>query len=146
MFGKLIVKVKSAKLTHDTELIGKMDPYCQIKFGGQTHRTRTHKRGGKVPKWEELFQFDIQGERELSFACYDEEKYKKDDFIGEGVYSLEDVFSRLKIEDQARLQYKNKSAGVVHLDLEFRPVAAPVETSVLRLSRWIYKGIMNLKE
>ena len=146
MHGKLIVKVKSAKLTHDTELIGKMDPYCLFKFGGQSNQTKTHKKGGKTPKWDEIFQFNVQGESEMFFGCYDEEKFKKDDIIGEGVYSLDKIFSVLKKTDEVRLFYKNKPAGVVNLDLEFTPVPVPAETKVLRLSRWIFKGIMNLKE
>ena len=31
--GSIVVKPMSAKLTRDTEFLGKMDPYCVIKIG-----------------------------------------------------------------------------------------------------------------
>jgi len=31
--GTLIISPLSAKLTHDTEYFGKMDPYCIVKVG-----------------------------------------------------------------------------------------------------------------
>lgn len=32
--GTLIVKPMNAKLTRDTEFLGKMDPLCKVKLGG----------------------------------------------------------------------------------------------------------------
>lgn len=33
--GTLIVKPLKAKLTRDTEFLGKMDPYCKVLLGNQ---------------------------------------------------------------------------------------------------------------
>lgn len=58
--GTLIVKPISAKLTHDTEFLGKMDPYCKVTLGNQCKRTREHTDAGmfccefrQTPKMEQ---------------------------------------------------------------------------------------------
>jgi len=37
--GKLKVTICEAKLTRDTELFSKMDPYVIMKYGDQKHKT-----------------------------------------------------------------------------------------------------------
>ena len=49
--GRLIVKVIEARLTHNTEIINKMDPYVFIKHRGQESRTSVRKKAGKHPIW-----------------------------------------------------------------------------------------------
>lgn len=52
--GKLILIVKQATLTRDTELFAKMDPYVMIRCGPYNKRTRIHENGGKKPSWNEV--------------------------------------------------------------------------------------------
>jgi len=42
----------NAKLTRNTEWVGKMDPYCIVKVGNLEYQTKTHKNGGFKPEWE----------------------------------------------------------------------------------------------
>ena len=49
MSGELLIKPYAAKLTHDTEFLGKMDPYVKIKFGSIEKRSSVHNNGGKFP-------------------------------------------------------------------------------------------------
>lgn len=57
--GKLIIRVIEAKLTHDTELMGAMDPYVIMKLTKLEQRTTVHHKGGKNPKWNETFEFPL---------------------------------------------------------------------------------------
>ena len=50
--GTLFIRCMHAKLTHDTETFGKMDPYVKVTIGGQSQKTKTHNSGGKTPRWE----------------------------------------------------------------------------------------------
>lgn len=34
MPGTIIIKPLSAKLSHDTETFGRMDPFCLVRIGG----------------------------------------------------------------------------------------------------------------
>lgn len=89
--GVLNLKVLSAKLTHDTELFGSMDPFVLVTIGGVKERTKTHIGGGKNPKWGEVLKFKITNENDIMIACYDEESVKKDDLIGNAKMNLEEI-------------------------------------------------------
>lgn len=39
--------------------IGKQDPYCTLRHGGETKRTKALKRGGQHPEWDEELRFTI---------------------------------------------------------------------------------------
>lgn len=49
--GILTMKFIEGKLTHDTEVLGKMSPYLTITFKGQKYKTPIHHEGGKKPIW-----------------------------------------------------------------------------------------------
>lgn len=42
MSGTLICCPTEAKLTRDTEVFGKMDPYVKVKVGHQSSKTKVH--------------------------------------------------------------------------------------------------------
>ena len=49
----LRVFVERAEMKRDTDLIGKMDPWCQLDIGtDQKVRTRTIDGAGKNPEWQ----------------------------------------------------------------------------------------------
>ena len=58
--GKLRLTVIEAKLTRDTELFGKMDPYCVITYRDTVLKTKVIEKGGKTPKWNEPFVIDVK--------------------------------------------------------------------------------------
>lgn len=81
--GKLTVTVHNASGIADKDL-GKQDPYCIIKAGDQKFQTRTHKKGGTSPEWNEAFIFNCFGvpaSTNLDFELYDED-IGLDDKIG----------------------------------------------------------------
>jgi len=49
--GKLKLTICEAKLTRDTEMLGKMDPYCVITYNGNKLKTATKVEAGKRPVW-----------------------------------------------------------------------------------------------
>ena len=50
--GTLKLKIVEATLTRDTELIGKMDPYCEILYNHKTYTTSVQDNAGQNPKWD----------------------------------------------------------------------------------------------
>ena len=140
MFGKLHVRVRSAKLTRDTEIFGQMDPYCLLTIGGQKEKTKVHKKGGKKPRWDQEFSFVCKGEEEMLVDCFDEDTFKKDDLVGTGLIQLNAVLNG-SYNGKVIIYYKKKSAGELYIDLEFTPVK--VESSLLKFSKAICYGVMN---
>ncbi len=58
----LVAKPICAKLTIDTELFGKMDPYVKMSLGGQQFKTKTAHGMGKNPTWQDSFSFNHTNE------------------------------------------------------------------------------------
>lgn len=119
MQGTFIIKAKSAKLTRDTELMGKMDPYCVIKIGSTTQKTQVKEDAGKVPVWEETFKFKTQVGEIVHFEVWDKEKIKKDDLVGSGSFSITQLHVNNKNEFDQEIFYEKKKAGEVYLEIEF---------------------------
>lgn len=72
--GKLSLEVIDARLTRDTEFIGKMDPYVVFKTRDQVFKTKVHNSGGKTPVWNQTFEIDVKyiGD-ELNLTVFDED-------------------------------------------------------------------------
>ena len=49
--GRLTIHILEARLTRDTEAVGKMDPYVVINTRMQRIRTKTCQEAGKNPVW-----------------------------------------------------------------------------------------------
>ena len=58
VIGLLKVTVCSANLTRDTEMVGNMDPFCEISIGGEkVYKTAVKDEAGKTPVWNEEFDY-----------------------------------------------------------------------------------------
>jgi Ca2+-dependent lipid-binding protein len=93
----LFVTVHKAENLKNTELFGKMDPYVQVKIGGETQTTRVHKKGGKTPTWEQQFLFNLTGvpakENTLHIVVYNKETLS-DDYVGRGDVVVEQLLAK----------------------------------------------------
>ena len=49
--GTLKICILEARLTHDTEPMGKMDPYVIVETRMQRFRTKMQEDAGKTPAW-----------------------------------------------------------------------------------------------
>lgn len=57
--GKVSLTGMNAKLTRDTETVGKMDPYLVLKFNDIVLKTAILDGAGKEPAWKEAFSLDV---------------------------------------------------------------------------------------
>ncbi|KAK0453150.1 hypothetical protein EV421DRAFT_1897174 [Armillaria borealis] len=57
--GTLIVVIVKANHLTNKRHIGKQDPYCSVEFEGRKGRTKTIKRGGQHPEWDEELRFAV---------------------------------------------------------------------------------------
>ena len=120
MTGVLNIRPLEAKLTHDTEFFGKMDPYCIVLIGSEKVRGKTCHRGGKHPTWQDVITVHRKGEPTLYIEFMDED-VGKDDIIGVSQINLDEIPS--KSTNWYPVYYKQKHAGEVHLELVWTPVA-----------------------
>jgi len=76
--GKLIVDVVSARnLKHEDGLLGKNDPYLELKIGhllsAQKHKTKTHKDAGSSVDFGETFEFHAEPKDDLKVRLFDDD-------------------------------------------------------------------------
>ncbi len=50
-YGTLIITLVRGELSHDTELIGDMDPYVEVNVGFQKKKSNICHGGGKKPNF-----------------------------------------------------------------------------------------------
>ncbi|CAG9318375.1 unnamed protein product [Blepharisma stoltei] len=125
--GTLIVRPICAKLTHDTETFGKMDPYCVVTIGGQKHRTVVAHSAGKYPNWQDQLVFTKSSEDIISFEVWDKDTASADDLIGEASLAIATILAKPNYEEWVPLTYKGRKAGEIRVNITFQP-SAPVPT------------------
>ena len=119
--GTVILKVLKATLSRDTELIGKMAPYCAMTLNNVTSRTTTKKNYGKTPEWYEVFSFQGKLNDEIKLKVWDKESIGKDDLVAEGIINIKKEFINMKYCFWVPLKFKNANAGQIQVDIEFIP-------------------------
>mgnify|MGYP001048246055 FL=1 len=92
MIGPLKIKIVSANLTRDTEMVGKMDPYLELSIGGTiVHKTAVKDDVGKTPVWDEEVDYEVKDlSLEVHFKVSDED-WGSDDIVGEVTIRLSDL-------------------------------------------------------
>lgn len=117
--GSLIIKPSCAKLTHDTETFGRMDPYCTVTIGARKQQTRTHNSGGKNPVWQDTLSFDISGESMAEFNVFDKDNMSADDWIGSISIPLHEICAKGTYSNWYNLNRKGKSSGTLMVQFEW---------------------------
>jgi hypothetical protein len=113
------IQVLEAALTHNTELLGKMDPFVTLKTCGQSWKTSVAEDQGKTPRWRHermklLIDGDVPEGEELEIIVEDKEK-RGADLIGHCKINLAAV-----LKDQNEwfdLTWEHGAAGRVHLKI-----------------------------
>lgn len=94
--GNVVISLDKAILRRDTELFGSMDPYVQIKIGGNHQFTSiVDEGGGKKPDFKNetwTVKLTEHDDELIKFYLFDQEKYKpEDDLICIGRYHLSEI-------------------------------------------------------
>ncbi len=128
MLGTLLIKPQFARLTHDTALFNRMDPYCLIKIGSQTQSTSACKNGGKNPKWGlASLSFHVTSEEVINIEVWDKDLIAKNELIAQGSISLALIISNPNNPSPIiPLFYKGKSAGDICIQFEWHADLASV--------------------
>jgi len=121
--GVITLVVHRGTKLPNLDMIGKQDPYCILKCGSASQKTKVHKSGGSIPVWNETFTFDLFGaEDSLDLEVWDED-FISDDEIGKVKIPLSFLLDPEKIgHEMAHKLYKNeKERGEIYLTATFKP-------------------------
>uniref|UniRef100_A0A7S2QT99 C2 domain-containing protein n=1 Tax=Chlamydomonas chlamydogama TaxID=225041 RepID=A0A7S2QT99_9CHLO len=120
--GELTLTLEYGQNLKDQDWFGRQDPYCIVKCGTQTFKSRTCTDGGKNPVWNETFRFNVINENDISITCMDEDTLSRDDLIGQGTFTLAKVRERGTDRLQVpMLTKKNKQHGFISINLTYTP-------------------------
>lgn len=119
--GILNVEVSEGKLTHDTEMMGKMSPYCTLVFNGKKLKTKIHNYGGKTPKWGDKFQMEVTSHTEEIFLRVWDQDLTTSDAVGFTKIKLSSLMINNGVDDWFTITYDNKPAGEIRLVSTFAP-------------------------
>ena len=111
-----------ASLPGSSPYPSRQDPYCIIRIGGQTFRTRTAVDGGRNPVWNETFRFNVINENNVDVEIKDED-VGKDDLIGTCTFSLAKARESGSDRIQAAVVSKKsrKQRGFLSIALTWEP-------------------------
>jgi len=119
--GILTITLKEGKLTHDTEVLGKMSPYCTLVFNGKKLKSKIHDYGGKTPKWNEKFALEVTSPTEEIFLRVWDQDMTTSDAVGFTKIKLSSLMINKGITDWFTITYDNKPAGEILLESSFEP-------------------------
>jgi len=121
MPGTYVLKPLEANLTHNTELLGKMNPYCMFSVGNNKIKGQNCEKGGTHPIWNDVITLPATNDSTVSIELKDKDKFTKDDIIGNSVLDLKEVEAKGRISKWYPLSYKNKPAGEILIESVFKP-------------------------
>jgi len=120
MPGSITLRPIEAKLTHNTSLLSKMDPYCNFIIGEQVFQGPVCKKGGQNPHWEEaVVTVPYNNEREMSVEVMDKDKLTSDDYVASVSLDLSRIESTLGMPKWYPLTYQNMPAGEILLQASY---------------------------
>ncbi|KAG2439061.1 hypothetical protein HYH02_006588 [Chlamydomonas schloesseri] len=124
--GVLTVTVAFAQNLKDKQLFGRQDPYCVLRVGGQTARTRTASKGGRNPTWNESFSFNVYRHSGLEITVKDDRVFV-DPTLGVASVSLDGVRANGydKLVTDVVSPSSRRHQGVISLSLQWKDGCPP---------------------
>ncbi|CAG8575498.1 13352_t:CDS:2 [Ambispora gerdemannii] len=118
--GELVIVVIAAKNLVNREAIGKADPFATFRIGSHAKRTKTVKRGGQNPEWDEEIRFQLLDEpsnKKMKIQVYNEDK-REHELLGETMIELNEVLTKG--------EWDGKEVGEICLEMTlYRPEPPP---------------------
>lgn len=126
--GTLKICILEARLTRDTETLGKMDPYVIVETRMQRFRTKTAEDAGMTPAWaDEVIEIDVKyvGD-DVTFTVMDEDVIT-DDVVGYCTVKLTEFIGArgsktAGMDDWWAITFKGEQAGHIHMKSQWIPL------------------------
>ena len=105
--GILTIKVREARLTRDTEFLGKMSPYCTVIHNKNKYKTKVAASAGKTPKWDNEFQLNVENStEEITLRVWDQD-LTTSDAVGFTKIKLSSLIINCGVDDWFTIMYDN---------------------------------------
>ena len=97
-----------------------MNTYAAVNAGAYNFRTRSFVNSGKLPLWDEVFEFPLTAERFVNFSICDAGSVT-DSLIGQAVFDLEEICGRVlnRFCDFLLLTHKGRAVGELYVTIAY---------------------------
>lgn len=132
----ILLKPIQATLTHNTEYIGKMSPYCTFVIGRQKIKGKPCKKGGMNPTWSDVIAIPFDDHP----TCLVQVKHKdmiRDSKIGSFEIDLHAIEAEGNSRKWYTLFYKDRPAGQILIETIYHmnlPTPMDANYSIIRKS------------
>jgi len=116
MPGTITFRPIEANLTHNTDILTKMNPYCAFVIGEKRINGEICKHGGKHPQWNDVVTLPYNNESKIMVEVMDKDRLTKDDHIGSFMIDVPELQAQGKSSKWYPLFYKNKPAGEILME------------------------------
>ena len=120
MPGTFVFKPIEANLTHSTDWLGKMDPYCVFLVENNRLNSQVCRKGGKHPYWNDTITVQTTNQSNAIVELKDKDTLTGDDSIGFCMIDLNEIESKGQVSKWYPLYYKKKPAGQILLKSQFQ--------------------------
>ncbi|KNG50996.1 c2 domain-containing protein [Stemphylium lycopersici] len=122
VIGTLVVIMDRARNLPNKRTMGKQDPYCAARLGKEAKKTKTDKRGGQTPKWDQELRFTVHDSPDynrLKVSVFNDDK--KTELIGEAYANLHSVITPGggQSDEWLGLNCKGKYAGEIRMEITY---------------------------
>jgi len=122
MPGTLTFKPIEANLTHNTDILGKMNPLCSFVIGHEKHDSQPCIKGGKHPHWNDSVSVHVtESDPQVKLHLVDKAMLFHDDTIGSCFINLKDLEAQRQSRSWYPLTFKNESAGYILVETTYQP-------------------------
>jgi hypothetical protein len=113
----LELRICAARNLKDTQIFGKIDPFCTVDFEGKKWHTE-QKPNTTNPEWNADFKFHVSDENSsrLHFTVWDKNPVS-DDFLGEYYYAISGL-ERGRVDDKWVLLQQCKGNAELHIQVK----------------------------
>jgi hypothetical protein len=125
MPGSVVFRPIEARLAHDSEWIGKMDPYCTVIVGDKRIKGEVCKDGGVNPKWNDSIAIPFGLQPTCVVELRDKNTILPDATIGAFVVNLDEVAVAGQVSKWYPVFHNNKPAGEILVESTYS-TATPV--------------------
>lgn len=129
--GNLEVTIVEARLTQDKETFSTQDPYIMIEHRMQRFKSKVATDGGKEPKFDEKFVFDVKyiGD-DFTMRIMNKNSLMSDDTLGESVIKVSGLCVPGGIDDWWKVGYKGKDGGSIRFKCEWHPAKTAADEAL----------------
>jgi len=121
MPGTIVFRPLQANLTRDTEVIGSMNPFCEINISGNKAKGPVCSKGGKHPSWDDKITLKSHDEPSCILEVKNKNLILSDHVIAGCKINLKEVETSGRVTKWYPLSYNNHPAGQVLVEITYSP-------------------------